>query len=84
MLLKSIITIALAGSLFWLYKDHSILPMMGVILTTLGLIWSLFSKKDSNKADSTTSMKINSGKNSVNNQSTGTINQTINHGTKTK
>jgi len=76
MLLKIICAVALASCLAWLYFDRSNQPVIGVCISSVALIYSLFSKKSETDA-SGPSFNIKSGKNSINNQSTGSIHQTI-------
>lgn len=78
MTLKNICSVALAICLVWLYFDRSILPFIGISVSTISLVYAMYGKKAGPPAPSV-SNTITSGNNSINNQTTGTINQNINH-----
>ncbi len=80
MLLKLASATLLIGCLVWLYFDRSMQPVIGVIISSISLAFTLF-KKDSSNSPSN-NFNINSGEKSINNQTTGDINQNITHGTK--
>lgn len=82
MLLKIICSIALAGFLVLLYFGHTTPAIIGICISSLALVFNIFNPKTSSPNNVGPNFKIKSGKKSINNQTTGTINQTINQNAK--
>jgi hypothetical protein len=74
MFLKIICSLALLASLGWLFINPSIQPMVASCVAAITLFYNLFQKKEPPKPSNSNSFNIKSGKGSMNNQSTGTIN----------
>ena len=79
---KMICSIAVFSALIWLYFDRSLLPFIGVFISSVSLAFAMFGKKSDVNNPSSPTFTINSGSNSNNNQAIGNINQTIDNGSK--
>lgn len=77
MFLKIICSLALASCLIWFYFNRSSQPIIGICITSIGLIYAMYNKKTAGPPASVPNFKIKSGKNSINTQSTGTINVNV-------
>lgn len=77
MILKIILSVAIVILLIWLYIDPKTEVLVANIIAAAGLMWTIYHQKNDSEKSKNSSFIINSGKKSINTQTTGTVNLQI-------